>query len=108
MSDQSSKDYKRSEAKRILYDLFGSRRVGAKGLRKLRAQIEGTAVELWEQNTRKTSQYAERARNGERIAWMFRNGEFYGRVSDTEGVVILDDEPPQDEPADPLLADKQA
>ena len=106
MSDVSTKVYTKEQAKELLYDLFGCRRIGTKGLRKLRANIEGTMLDIWEQNPRKNSEFAQRAREGARIAWIFKDNNFHGRVSDSEGIIIFDDEPEvQDEPADPLAED---
>jgi hypothetical protein len=44
---------------------------------------------LIEQNPKKKSEWAELARNGHRIAWVMRDGEYLARVVDGE-VVMLD------------------
>lgn len=44
---------------------------------------------LVEQNPRKRSVWAERARSGVRVAWMLRDGAYVARVTDGE-VVMLD------------------
>ncbi|HUQ33169.1 MAG TPA: hypothetical protein VM095_13695 [Pyrinomonadaceae bacterium] len=44
---------------------------------------------LIEQNPKKKSEWAELARNGRRIAWVMRDGEYLARVVDGE-VVMLD------------------
>lgn len=101
MSESSTRTYRQTDAKQLLHDLFGCRRFGTKGLRCLRANIELEVkkddklvseiveVELWEQNPRTTSEYAKRARNGERIAWGFQNHDYKVMVSDTDGIVRL-------------------
>lgn len=44
---------------------------------------------LIEQNPKKRSEWAELARNGRRVAWLMRDGEYLARVVDGE-VVMLD------------------
>jgi hypothetical protein len=43
---------------------------------------------LVEQNPKKSSEWAELARQGHRIAWVMRNGEYLARVVDGEVVII--------------------
>jgi hypothetical protein len=67
----------------------GGRGVGRfkrSGLRHV--ELGGEAV-LVEQNPRKASEWAERARAGQRVAWVLRDGEYVARVVDGE-VVMLD------------------
>jgi hypothetical protein len=69
--------------------LFG----GGRGVKKfprsgLRyVELSGGAV-LVEQNPKKKSKWAELARNGQRVAWVLRDGEFLARVIDG-GVTLL-------------------
>jgi len=53
--------------------------------------VDGVSYDIIfiEQNPNKSSRFAVRARNGERIAWGFVNGNYTFRVSDTEGFIIL-------------------
>jgi hypothetical protein len=70
--------------------LFG----GGRGVKKFSrsglryTELPGGAV-LIEQNPKKKSEWAELARNGRRIAWVMRDGEYLARVVDGE-VVMLD------------------
>jgi hypothetical protein len=43
---------------------------------------------LIEQNPQKTSEWATRAREGQRIAWLMRDGEYLARVVDGEVVML--------------------
>jgi len=56
------------------------------GLRYVR--LAGGAV-LVEQNPKKKSEWAELARQGRRVAWVMREGEYLARIVDGE-VVMLD------------------
>jgi len=62
-------------------------------MKDIRLLIGGKAVDVHfvEQNPKKSSRYARRARKGERIAWGFVDGQYTLRVSDTEGIVVLRD-----------------
>ena len=64
----------------------GVSRFRRSGLRYVR--LDGGAV-LVEQNPDKQSAWAERARRGERIAWVLRDGEYLARVVNGE-VEMLD------------------
>jgi hypothetical protein len=63
--------------------LFG----GGRGVQRFRhsglryVELEGGAV-LVEQNPRKTSEWAELARAGRRVAWVMRDGKYLARVVD--------------------------
>lgn len=65
--------------------LFG----GGRGVRRFSrsrlryVEVEGGAV-LVEQNPEKTSEWAELARRGRRVAWLMRGGEYLARVVDGE------------------------
>jgi hypothetical protein len=64
----------------------GVRRFARSGLRHV--ELEGGAV-LVEQNPQKSSEWAELARRGRRVAWVLRDGEYLARVVDGE-VTFLD------------------
>ncbi len=64
----------------------GVARFARSGLRYVK--LDGGAV-LVEQNPKKKSVWAEQARQGRRIAWVMRDGEYLARVVDAE-VVMLD------------------
>jgi len=64
----------------------GVKRFARSGLRYV--DLGGGAV-LVEQNPKKTSEWAELARQGRRVAWLLRDGEYLARVVDGE-VVMLD------------------
>ena len=64
----------------------GVRRFSRSGLRYV--ALEGDAV-LVEQNPKKASEWAELARDGRRVAWLLRDGEYLARVVDGE-VTFLD------------------
>lgn len=70
----------------------GVRRFKHSGLRHV--ELPGDAV-LVEQNPRKTSEWAELARAGRRVAWAMRDGRYLARVVDGE-VTMLSDEHPSD------------
>jgi hypothetical protein len=63
---------------------------GSNGLRSLRLTIrlnndKVIEAKLWEQNPRKSSQYAARARDGERLAWIIGNDNvFYALVTESD------------------------
>ena len=59
----------------------GVRRFSRSGLRYVELS-EGSA--LIEQNPKKTSEWAELARKGRRVAWLMRGGEYLARVVDGE------------------------
>ena len=59
----------------------GVRKFARSGLRYV--PLAGDAV-LVEQNPKKKSEWAERARAGQRIAWVMREGEYLARVVDGE------------------------
>jgi hypothetical protein len=59
----------------------GVRRFSRSGLRYVELS-EGAA--LVEQNPKKTSEWAELARRGRRVAWLMRDGEYLARVIDGE------------------------
>jgi hypothetical protein len=70
--------------------LFG----GGRGVRKfarsgLRYVTLPESAVLIEQNPKKSSEWAELARAGRRVAWVMRDGEYLARVVDGE-VVMLD------------------
>jgi hypothetical protein len=73
----------------ILDRLFAQAPTGSKNLRKLPIELDGVDIELWEQNPGTGSEFAARARQGERIAWGFVKSVYYCRISDSEGIVIL-------------------
>lgn len=64
----------------------GVRRLSRSGLRHVK--LAGDAV-LVEQNPKKSSEWAELARRGRRVAWVLRDGEYLARVVDGE-VTFLD------------------
>ncbi len=64
----------------------GVRRFARSGLRYV--PLAGEAI-LVEQNPQKSSEWAKLARNGRRVAWVMRDGEYLARVVDGE-VVRLD------------------
>jgi hypothetical protein len=64
----------------------GVRRFARSGLRHV--GLGGGAV-LVEQNPQKSSEWAELARRGRRVAWVLRDGEYLARVVDGE-VTFLD------------------
>ena len=64
----------------------GVRRFSRSGLRYV--ELGGEAV-LVEQNPKKGSEWAARAREGSRVAWVLRDGEYLARVVDGE-VTMLD------------------
>ena len=59
----------------------GVRRFARSGLRHV--ELEGGAA-LIEQNPQKSSEWAELARRGRRVAWVMRDGEYLARVVDGE------------------------
>jgi len=64
----------------------GVQKFARSGLRYVK--LAGGAL-LIEQNPKKKSEWAELARQGRRIAWVMRDGEYLARVVDGE-VVMLD------------------
>jgi hypothetical protein len=64
----------------------GVRRFSRSGLRHVR--LAGGAV-LVEQNPKKSSEWADLARRGHKVAWLLRDGEYLARVVDGE-VIMLD------------------
>jgi hypothetical protein len=52
------------------------------------AKLAGGAI-LVEQNPKKTSEWAQLASQGHRIAWVMRDGEYLARIVDGE-IVMLD------------------
>ena len=64
----------------------GVKRFSRSGLRYV--DLGGGAV-LVEQNPKKSSEWADLARRGRRVAWLLRDGEYLARVVDGE-VVMLD------------------
>ena len=70
--------------------LFG----GGRGVRRFRnsglrhVELPGGAV-LVEQNPKKSSEWAELARRGQRVAWVLRDGRYLARVVDGE-LTLLD------------------
>jgi hypothetical protein len=73
--------------------LFGGGRGVAKfsrsGLRYV--NLTGGAI-LVEQNPKKSSEWAELANQGHRIAWVMREGQYLARVVDGEVVKLVDSE----------------
>jgi hypothetical protein len=59
----------------------GVRRFARSGLRYV--ELPGDAI-LVEQNPKKSSEWAELARGGRRVAWAMRDGEYLARVVDGE------------------------
>jgi hypothetical protein len=66
----------------------GVRKFARSGLRHV--QLPGNAV-LIEQNPKKSSEWADLARAGQRVAWVMRDGEYLARVVDGQ-VVMLKEE----------------
>jgi len=64
----------------------GVRRFSRSGLRYVELDHDTLLVE---QNPKKSSEWAELARRGGRVAWLMRDGEYLARVVDGE-VVMLD------------------
>lgn len=89
--------YTTEECTALLDDLFECSRFGNNKLRRMDTVIDvGTvnhpqfhAIRIYEQNQKKNTDFAKRARAGERIAWAFKNGKFFMRFSDSEGAVRL-------------------
>ena len=97
MSSEMTKSRLRSESEeleagRILVafeKLFG----GGRGVRRfarsnLRYVQLGDDIMLVEQNPNKNSDWAKLARDGRRIAWVLREGEYLARVVDGEVVMM--------------------
>ena len=63
----------------------GVRRFSRSNLRYVK--LDGDAV-LVEQNPSKSSEWAKLAREGHRIAWVLREGEYLARVVDAEVVML--------------------
>ncbi len=63
----------------------GVRKFSRSGLRYV--PLANDAV-LIEQNPKKQSEWAERARAGQRIAWVLRDGQYLARVVDGEVVML--------------------
>lgn len=59
----------------------GVRRFQRSGLRHVELTNGATLIE---QNPKKTSEWAELARQGRRVAWVMRDGEYLARVVDGE------------------------
>jgi hypothetical protein len=59
----------------------GVRRFSRSGLRYVKLTEGATLIE---QNPKKTSEWAELARRGRRVAWVMRDGEYLARVVDGE------------------------
>jgi hypothetical protein len=66
----------------------GVRKFARSGLRHV--PLPDNAV-LIEQNPKKSSQWAELARQGHRVAWVMRDGEYLARVLDGEVVMLKED-----------------
>ncbi len=89
---RSKSESEELEAGRILVafeKLFG----GGRGVRRfarsnLRYVKLGDDLMLVEQNPNKNSDWAKLARDGRRIAWVLREGEYLARVVDGEVVVL--------------------
>ncbi len=64
----------------------GVRRFRQSGLRHVELPHDCVLIE---QNPKKSSEWAELARRGRRVAWVMRDGEYLARVVDGE-VVMLD------------------
>lgn len=45
-------------------------------------EVKGEKFRVMEQNSTKTSKWAEMARKGSQIAWVFKGGRYYARVVD--------------------------
>ena len=91
--DNDARPNDRFDSKVILVafeKLFGGGRGVARfarsGLRYVKLDDGATLIE---QNPKKKSVWAEQARQGRRIAWVMRDGEYLARVVDGE-VVMLD------------------
>ena len=90
--EKDREDADELNAKQILVafeKLFGGgrgvRRFARSGVRYV--PLTGDAV-LVEQNPKKTSEWAELARRGHRVAWVMREGEYLARVVDGEVVML--------------------
>ena len=90
--EKDREDADELNAKQILVafeKLFGGgrgvRRFARSGVRYV--PLTGDAV-LVEQNPKKTSEWAELARRGHRVAWVMREGEYLARVVDGELVML--------------------
>ncbi len=57
-------------------------KVGSKKLRHLEFVIDNIPYRAIEQNPKKNSRWARRARNGSKIVWVFRYGRYYARLAD--------------------------
>ncbi|HZI19346.1 MAG TPA: hypothetical protein VEY09_12200 [Pyrinomonadaceae bacterium] len=64
----------------------GVKRFSRSGLRYVELEHDTLLIE---QNPKKSSEWAELARSGRRVAWLMRDGEYLARVVDGE-VVMLD------------------
>jgi hypothetical protein len=63
----------------------GVRRFSRSGLRYVELAEGATLIE---QNPKKTSEWAELARRGSRVAWVMRDGEYLTRVVDGEVTLL--------------------
>ena len=64
----------------------GVPRFAASGLRYVKLDSQGTV--LIEQNAKKSSEWAQLAREGRRVAWAMRDGKYLARVVDGEVVML--------------------
>ena len=76
-------------SKEVLDRLFATMPKGKKNLRMMTMKIRNREVLVVEQNPNKGSEYAARARQGERIAWAFHEDKYWARIAETEGIVYL-------------------
>ena len=93
MKSEHDKIYEQDNPGELLQDIFAEQK-GENGLRCKVVAVRNSEGKLWiikfyEQNIRTRSQYAVRAKKGEKIAWGFQKGQYFCRVSETEGFVML-------------------
>ncbi|HMF33728.1 MAG TPA: hypothetical protein VKK79_20050 [Candidatus Lokiarchaeia archaeon] len=69
----------------VAYDVHALLRVG---LRFVDIEVEGEKYRVMEQNPNKASKWAEMARNGSQIAWIFKGGRYYARVVDGQFTLL--------------------
>ena len=62
-----------------IFDIHTLPRVG---MRFVDVEIDGERYRIMEQNPNKASKWAELARNGHQIAWVFKDGRYFARVVD--------------------------
>jgi hypothetical protein len=89
MAEKDRADVDDVPAAGVILVAFEKLFAGGRGVRRFRhsglrhVELSGGAV-LVEQNPQKSSEWAERARAGRRVAWVMRDGRYLARVVDGE------------------------